>query len=110
MQSYIQKNIYIPQGNRFCRIHIIKNRFFEEDLKLLKVHSNTMSVIALELSKVMETLSMRCDSSLFVKIGEYSLPEKDLKVFTGLKWEQLNSLNDMLISLRTAPLNSNGGI
>ena len=48
MQSYIQKNIYIPQGNRCCRIHIIKNRFCEEDLKLLKVHSNTTSVTALE--------------------------------------------------------------
>ena len=45
---------------------------------------------------------MRCDSSLFDKIGEYSLPEKDLEVFTGLKWEQLNSLNDMLISLRNS--------
>ena len=102
MQSYIQKNIYIPQGNRCCRIYIIKHRFFEEDLKLLKVHSNTTSVTALELSKVMKTLSMRCDSSLFDKIGEYSLPEKDLEVFTGLKWEQLNSLNDMLISLRNS--------
>ena len=50
----------------------------------------------------METLSMRCDSSLFDRIGEYSLPEKDLEVFTGLKWEQLNSLNDMLISLRNS--------
>ena len=45
---------------------------------------------------------MRCDSSLFDIIGEYSLPEKELEVFTRLKWEQLNSLNDMLISLRNS--------
>ena len=40
-QSYIKKKIYIPQGNRYCRAHIIKNRIFDEDLGLLKVHPNT---------------------------------------------------------------------
>lgn len=79
---------------------MIKNRIFDEDLALLKVHSNTSSITALELSKVMDTLSIRCDSSLFDKVGEYSLSEKQLEVFTGLNWEQLNALKEMLISLR----------
>ena len=90
-QSYVKKKIYIPQRNRCCRAHIIKNRIIVEDLGLLKVHSNTSSITALELSKVMKTLSVRCDSSLFDKVGEYSLSEKQLQVFPGLNWEQLNA-------------------
>ena len=101
-QSYVKKKIYIPQGNLCCRAHIIKNRIFDEDLGLLKVHSITSSITALELSKVMETLSVKCDSSLFDKVGEYSLSGKQLQVFTGLNWEQLNSLKEMLISLRNS--------
>ena len=50
----------------------------------------------------METLSVRCDSSLFDKVGEHSLFEKQLQVFTGLNWEQLNALKEMLISLRNS--------
>ena len=95
-QSYIKKKIYIPQGNRCCRAHIIKNRIFEEELDLLNVYSNTSSFTALELYKVMETFSIRCDSSLFDKAGEYSLSEKQLEVFTGLNWEQLNALIPVL--------------
>ena len=33
----------------------------------------------LELSKVIETVSLRCDSSLFDKVGEYTLSEKQLE-------------------------------
>ena len=50
----------------------------------------------------METLSIRCDSSLFDKLGEYSLSEKQLEVFTGLNWEQLKGLKEMLLSLRNS--------
>jgi len=56
IQSYLKRKIYIPVGNRCCKSHVIKNRLFEEDLSLLKVHSNTSSVA--ELSKVMKTLTV----------------------------------------------------
>lgn len=84
MQSYIKKKIYIPAGNWCCQTHIIKNRIYEKDLVRLKVYSNIASLSALELSKVMETLSIKCDSTLFDKIGKFSLPEEQIKVFTGL--------------------------
>ena len=28
IQSYVKKRIYIPEGNRCCRAHLIKSRFF----------------------------------------------------------------------------------
>lgn len=102
MQSYTKKKIYIPAGNRCCRSHLIKNRIYEEELNLLKVHSNTTSLSVLELSKVMETLSIKCDSSLFDKIGDFSLSDKQVKIFTGLTWENLIEIKDMMTSLRNS--------
>lgn len=101
MQSYTKKKIYIPAGNR-CRSHLIKNRIYEEELNLLKVHSNTTSLSVLELSKVMETLSIKCDSTLFDKIGDFSLSDKQVKIFTGLTWENLIEIKDMMTSLRNS--------
>jgi len=51
---------------------------------------------------MMETLSIRCNSSLLDKVGEYSISENQLEVFTGLNWENLNTIKDILISLRNS--------
>ncbi|KYN10894.1 hypothetical protein ALC57_16958 [Trachymyrmex cornetzi] len=100
MQSYTKIKIHIPAGNRCCRHHLIKNRFYNEDLGLLKVYSNSSSLSASELTKMMESLSIKCDSSLYDNIGDYSLSEKQLVVFTGLTWENIIFLRDMLTSMR----------
>jgi len=84
ISAYIKKKIYIPSGNWCCKSHLIKSRIYEEDLGPLRVHSNTANLTALELSKMMETLSIRCDSSLLDKVGEYSISENQLEVFTRL--------------------------
>ena len=34
---YIKKRIYIPEGNRCCRAHLIKGQFFDEELSRLCV-------------------------------------------------------------------------
>ena len=99
-QCYMKKRIYIPVGNRCCKNHIIKTRIYEEDLSLLKVHSNTATLTAVELSQMMETLSIKSDSSLFDKVGEFSLSEKQIKIFTGLNWENIIQIKDMFTSLR----------
>jgi len=102
MQSYIKKKIYIPVGNRCCRSHVIKNRIFEEDLNLLKIYSNTTSLTGLELSKLMGTLSIKCDSTLLDKVGEFTLSKQQLDVFTGLTWDNLIQIKDMMVSLRNS--------
>lgn len=100
MQSYINMKIHIPTGNRCCRTHLIKNRFYDEDLGLLKVYSNSSSVSPLELSKMMESLAIKCDSTLYDKLGDYSLSENQLRIFTGLNWENIIFLKDMMTSMR----------
>ena len=96
IQSYIKKKIFIPLENWCCTTHILKNRIYEEDLGHLKVYSNTASLSASELSKIMDTLSIKCDSTLLDKIGEFSLSEKQIKIFTGLSWENLLEIKDFI--------------
>ena len=96
----MKKKIYIPIGNRCCKNHIIGTRIYEEDLSLLKVHSNTATLTAVELSQMMETLSIKSDSSLFDKVGEFSLSEKQINIFTGLNWENIIQMKDIFTSLR----------
>ena len=49
---------------------------------------------------MMETLSIKSDSSLFDKVGEFSLSDKQIKIFTGLNWENIIQIKDMFTSLR----------
>ncbi|GAB1860851.1 THAP domain-containing protein 9 [Camponotus japonicus] len=100
MQSFIKMRLYIPAGNRCCRTHLIKNRFYEEDLSCLRVYSNSSNLSASELTKMMKNLSIKCDSTLYDKIGDFSLSEKQLFTFTGLTWENIILLRDMLTSMR----------
>ena len=96
IQSYIQKKIFISPGNRCSTTHILK---MVKNLGNLKVYSNTANLSASKSSKVMENLSIKCDSTLLNKIGEFSLSEKQIKVFTGLSWENLLEIKDLMTSL-----------
>lgn len=100
MQSFIKLRLHIPAGNRCCRTHLIRNRFYDEDLNRLRVYSNSSNLSASELTKMMESLSIKCDSTLYDEIGEFSLSEKQLLIFTGLTWENIILLRNMLTSMR----------
>ena len=72
IQPYIKKKIFIPPGNRCCTTHILKNGIYEED------------------------------STLLDKIGEFSLSEKQIQIFTGFSWENLLEIKDLMTSLRNS--------
>ncbi|XP_058806441.1 uncharacterized protein LOC131672915 [Phymastichus coffea] len=101
MQVYAKKRIYIPNGNRCCIKHLINKRFYDEELKSIEVFSSTSMIPVPELSKLLEQLSIRVDSEIHDRIGDYSFPEERLNVLTaGLSWENIIELRDMMISLR----------
>ena len=50
----------------------------------------------------METLSIKCDSTLLDKIGEFSLSEKQVKVFSGLSLENLLEIKEMMTFMRNS--------
>lgn len=98
MQSYVKMKIHIPSENRCCRTHLIKDRFYDEDLVFLKIYSNSSNISPSELSKMMENLTIKCDS-LYDKVEDYSLSEK-LFIFIGLNWENIILLRNIVTSMR----------
>lgn len=102
MQSFTVARIYIPKNNVCCKTHLIKKRFYNECLHQLCIQSSTSSIPVDELSKYLECLSVRCDSTLLNKIGSHSISEKDLKVFTGLSWENINFLTEIMVSMKNS--------
>ena len=50
----------------------------------------------------METLSIKSVSSLLDDVGEYSISETQLRVSTGLDWEKLNIIKDVMILLQNS--------
>lgn len=91
-------------GNRCCLPHLLmkRNRFYDDDLRLLRVHSRYSIIEGSEVTKLFETLSARVDQELIDKIPENMLDEKRLKVFTGLTWEQLNHVRSMMTTMRNS--------
>lgn len=40
LQALQKKKIFIPKGNRCCSDHLIKGKFYAEDLEALKIHAS----------------------------------------------------------------------
>lgn len=89
-------------GNRCCSKHFINKRFYEDDLKLVRVHSLYTSIEVSDLTELLKNLSVRVDRDLFDRVSDYTIDEKRLFVFTGLNWEQLIELREMLSSMRNS--------
>lgn len=102
MQSFIKMRIFIPNGNRCCRKHCIKKQFFEEELKYINIFSNTSSIEINELSRYLDQMSIMTESNLTNKIGDFTLSEERLKVFTGLTWKDIQLLQSMMTTIRNS--------
>lgn len=90
--------------NRSCPSHLLLNekRLYEEDLRLTPVHSYFSEIKLTEFTRFFESLSARVDNELIDKIPENRLDERRLKVFTGLSWQKLHTIHDMIITLRNS--------
>lgn len=96
IQVFVDKRIYIPGGNRCCSIHLIKDRFFEDELDDIRIFSNSSVIPVTEIHKFLEKLSTDVDSELHNKIGEYTISEERIQAFTGYTWENIICLKEMM--------------
>jgi len=99
-QQAFVKRLLVPKDNRCCRSHLIKKRLYEEDLAKLSIYSHTSHVSVDDLQTFLEYFAVRSEITMKDKVGDLSLPERDLKVLTGLTWGNVNELSDMLTSMR----------
>ena len=65
----------------------------------LCVYSNTFNM---ETSELMDGLSIKCDTAVLDKIADLNFPEDKLQIFTGLNWETISELRDMMTSMRNS--------
>ena len=65
----------------------LKQRFYDEDLQILRIHSRTSIIEATEVIQLLEGFSAKVDRDFFHRISDFTIPEKSLIVFTGLNWE-----------------------
>ena len=102
LQVFIQTRIFIPYGNRCCAEHLIKKRFFIDDIQKLKIFSNTSSIDKRELTLFLNELSNACNNSILDRIEDSTLSDERIKSLTGYSIEQLSKLKSMLISMRNS--------
>lgn len=85
VQTFSKINVFIPKGNRCCRDHLIKKKFYEDDLDKMKIFSTTSTIDVTELPEFLNEMSARANESLLDKAADFAMPEKKLKILTGLR-------------------------
>lgn len=102
IQTFGKRRLYIPKGNRCCRNHVIKKRFYDDEVDSMRIHSTKSVVEISELSQFIDRMAISTDKTLLDKIGDFNISEERLKVFTGLSWEDIIQLREMLVSMRNS--------
>ncbi|CAH2088784.1 unnamed protein product [Euphydryas editha] len=100
LQTYLKRKIYIPTSNRCCRSHLIKKRFYDEDLNRLQVFSNYSSLTTDEIQKILNNVTSECTATVLDKCENHGLSEDQIKIFTGLSWDNISELRSMMVSMR----------
>lgn len=102
LQVYTTKNIYIPAGNRCCPSHLVNDRVYEEDLNQIIIHSNKAKLKVTEITEMFKTLSIDVTMTQLGKIEKKCLPHNQLSIFTGYSYEQIEELEEELVTLRNS--------
>lgn len=94
-----QTNIH-PRGNRCCKIHLIKHRFYEDDIAHLEPYANCSSIPRSDLCILLNSLTPI--TTLKGSTDHCGLSEKQLLTFTGLTVDAIYELKSLLKSLRNS--------
>ena len=103
IQAFSNLKIFINKNNRCCKSLIIKKRFVANELVTtfnnFPIYSNLCNVEITEVHYFLQALSSLSTKKIHNKIGEFSLTEYRLKVFTGLNYKEIEAITAMLTSL-----------
>lgn len=68
----------------------------------IRVYTTRSSVEVDDLKHFLEALCVSSESEIIDKVGDYTLSEERIKVFTGLNWENITELTNILTSLKNS--------
>lgn len=92
-QIFSSKRIFVPK---------IKNRMYQDELEHIQIFSTKSSIDVDDLKLFLNQLAIKSESNIVDRIGDYTLSEERLKVFTGLIWDNISELLNMLTSLKNS--------
>lgn len=102
LQVFQNRKIFVPNGNRCCPSHLIKGKFYIEDLKMIEIHFNTSNIEVPDLTNFMNELSNNCNLELKHRIGDGTLSDRRLEALTGYTLENLNEICGKMKSMRNS--------
>jgi hypothetical protein len=100
MQVFLKRNLFVPKTNRVCMAHLIGNRFYEEDLLHIKLAANNSAVDREDFSLFTSALSAAANATIRDRIGSFAFTDDQIKIFTGLTYEQIETVASRLKSMR----------
>ena len=77
LQVFIERVLFIPYRNR-CKIHMNKNRFYEDEISKMKVFSEESDIKKSEIKKYLDNLSEKLDECLHDKVKGFSISEESV--------------------------------
>lgn len=95
MQVFTKRRIFIPKRNRCCSRHLIKSRFYEDEVHQMQIFSNESSIEITELATFMEKLSDEANLQLHDYIGKYAISEERLQALIGYSWNNINTIRNI---------------
>ena len=100
IQVFVKRRIFIPKRNRCCSKHLIRNRFYEDEVQAMFVYSNESIIECTELRIFLDKLSSEIDSRLHNKIGDFAISEERVKALTGYNWDSILRISNLLQKMR----------
>lgn len=102
LQVFTARRLIIPFGNVVCKVHLLKKRFYNSEISSFRIRSTNCSLRVSEVRLFMDKVADLADRNLMSQLGDFHFPEERLRAFTGLSWEQISHLRDMLKSMRNS--------
>ncbi|KAL3281816.1 hypothetical protein HHI36_005016, partial [Cryptolaemus montrouzieri] len=89
IQVFVKKRIFIPKKNRYCKIHLIKNRFYEQVLSNIDGTTAERSIEPSGIGHFLNNSSDKVDNTLHKKIKVFKLCDERINALTGFTWEHI---------------------
>ncbi|KAK7871248.1 hypothetical protein R5R35_007537 [Gryllus longicercus] len=100
IQVFLKRRLFIPRRNRCCSSHMIKNRFFNDEIEKMVEYSNESAIDADEVKQFIAKLGDEVDARLHDRIRSISLSEERIKAFTGHNGDTIILVRDMMQTMR----------
>lgn len=100
IQVFSSRRLFIPKRNRCCLNHLIKKRFYNDEVSKMTVSSKESSIEVSKVKLFLDKLSEKSDMTLHDKIGDCAISDERLLALTGYSWENVLKIKNMLNTMR----------